>query len=501
MKTASKSIVGLTRAGALRRRVGASIAMMAMLAGTIVVLAPASIAVAQDLTPRAPVQKSPIALVGVDVYPVDAEPIIDGYVLFDQGKLRAIGKRADFKPGAGVQVRDFATGVDAKTPPGAAPASPGAVRARVYPGLISAYTRMGLEEIGAVRPSTDMNEAGDITPEVVAASTVNPDSWLMPVARSNGVLIFGAFPTGGTIAGRASVISADGWTTEDLTVRRDAGLVVQWPRVRTVRAWWMDQSEEDQQRRTKESLDRLTGPTGAFARAKAYIAAKDADATGVPTDLRWEAMRSIFPSPASAPGGPGAGAARSEAQRTVFVEAQEYDQILSAVAFARRENLKLTIVGGRDAVLASEQLKAINASVIVNAVINLPRREDTPYDDMFTLPKRLKDAGIAFAIASGEETPHERNLPYAAGMAAAHGLDSASALRSVTLSAAEILGVADVIGSITPGKDATIIITRGDPLDVRTDVVGAYIQGRPIDLSNKQTILAERYREKYRQGK
>ncbi len=493
MKTATKSILVLTRAGALGRRLGASVASMAMLAGTCAVLAPVGGVMAQDLTPRAPVQKSPIALVGVDVYPVDAEPIIDGYVLFDQGKLRAIGKRADFKPGAGVQVRDFTSGGDAKTP-GAA-----RERARVYPGLISAYTRMGLEEIGALRPSTDMNEAGDITPEVVAASTVNPDSWLMPVARSNGVLIFGAFPTGGTIAGRASVISADGWTTEDLTIRRDAGLVVQWPRVRTVRAWWMDQSEDDQQRRTKESLDRLTGPTGAFARAKAYIAAKDADTAGVPTDLRWEAMRSIFPS--SGAGGAGAGAGKGEPQRTVFVEAQEYDQILSAVAFARRENLRLTIVGGRDAVLAAEQLKAINASVIVNAVINLPRREDTAYDDMFTLPKRLKDAGIAFALASGEETPHERNLPYAAGMAAAHGLDNASALRSVTLSAAEILGVSEVIGSITPGKDATIIITRGDPLDVRTDVIGAYIQGRPIDLSNKQTILAERYREKYRQGK
>jgi len=443
---------------------------------------------AQDLTPRAPAQKEAIALVGVDVYPVDAEAITDGYVLFDRGKIKAIGKRADFVPAPGVRVQDL-NALSPPAAPGAAPSQPApAGRPRVYPGLISPYTRMGLEEIGALRPSQDLNEAGDVTPEVVGAAAVNPDSWLMPVARSNGVLIFGTFPTGGSIPGQASVITADGWTTEDLTLRRDAGLIVAWPLMRTVRAWWMDQSEDEQQKRAKERLDRITGQNGAFALAKAYIAAKDADKAGVPTDLRWEAMRSVFAS---------AGAA----QRPILVEAQEYDQIISAIAFAKREKFKLVIVGGRDAVLATEQIKSIGASVIVNSVLNMPRRDDASYDDGFTLPKRLKDAGIPFAIASGEETPHERNLPYAAGLAIAYGLDNATALRAVTLAPAEILGVSDAIGSITPGKDATIIITRGDPLDVRTQVIGAYIQGRPIDLSNKQTILAERYREKYRQAK
>ncbi len=449
-------------------------------------IAPAS---AQDLTPRAPAQNNAIALVGVDVYPVDAPPIVDGYMLFERGKITGVGPRAGFTPAPGVRVRDMSAQPPAKTNAGTpqSPAQPSeGERARVYPGLISSYTRMGLEEIGAVRASTDMNEAGELTPEVVGATAVNPDSWLMPVARSNGVLMFGTFPTGGTVPGRASVISADGWTTEDLTVRRDAGLIVAWPLMRTVRAWWMDQSDEEQQKRAKERLERITGPGGAFALAKAYIAAKDADNAGVPTDLRWEAMRSVFPS---------AGAA----QRPIFVEAQEYDQILSAIAFAKREKLKLVIIGGRDAVLAAEQMKSVGASVIVNSVLNMPRREDSAYDEGFSLPKRLKEAGIPFAIASGEETPHERNLPYAAGLAIAHGLDNDSALRAVTLAPAEILGVRDVVGSITPGKDASIIITRGDPLDVRTQIIGAYIQGRPIDLSNKQTILAERYREKYRQ--
>lgn len=440
---------------------------------------------AQDLTLRSAAQSQPIALIGVDIYPVDGAVISDGYLLFSEGKITALGPSASMP-----RLTDKVKIIDARTTP-TAPA-----RLRVYPGLISPFTRMGLEEIGSVRPSRDMNEAGDITPEATAAAAVNPDSWLMPVARTNGVLAFGVFPTGGSLAGRASVISADGWTVEDLTVKRDAGQVVSWPSMRTIRAWWMDLPEEEQLKRQRDSLERISS---AFRQAKAYIAAKDADPK-TPTDLRWEAMRSLFKS--DKPAGEKStdkAADKPTDQRPIFVEAQEYDQILSAAAFAKREGLKLIIVGGRDAPAAAAQLKEIDAGVIINSVLNLPRRDDSSYAESYALPARLKEAGVRFCIASGEETPHERNLPYAAALAAAHGLSREDALRSITLSAAELLGVADRLGSLTPSKDATLLITDGDALDVRTTVKAAYIQGRPVDLSNKQSALAEKYREKYRQ--
>ena len=90
-----------------------------------------------------------------------------------------------------------------------------------------------------------------------------------------------------------------------------------------------------------------------------------------------------------------------------------------------------------------------------------------------------------------------RNLPYHAAVAVAYGLPHADALRSITLSAAEILGVDDRIGSITVGKDATIIITDGDILETDSNVTAAYIQGRAVDLGNRQKTLYEKYQLKY----
>jgi imidazolonepropionase-like amidohydrolase len=122
-------------------------------------------------------------------------------------------------------------------------------------------------------------------------------------------------------------------------------------------------------------------------------------------------------------------------------------------------------------------------------------------DEAFTLPARLKAAGLRFAIASGEEEPQERNLPYGAAKAAAFGLDHDEALRSITLSTAEILGIADRYGSIEQGKSATFILTDGDPLEITSHVKAAFIDGQRSDLSNHQTRLRDKYETKYPQTK
>ena len=139
--------------------------------------------------------------------------------------------------------------------------------------------------------------------------------------------------------------------------------------------------------------------------------------------------------------------------------------------------------------------------MIVTGTFRQPRRNDSPYDDAYTLPARLEAAGVKWCLASGDETPHERNLPYGAGLACAHGLARDAALRSITLSAAELLGVADKLGSLEKGKLATLIVTDGDPLEITTKIERAFIGGREIDLSSKHSKLADRYREKYKGAK
>ena len=189
---------------------------------------------AQDLTRKAPAQKAPIALVHGTVHTVSGDVIDDGYVLFDGGRIAEVGKSAGKMFAGTVQVVDV-TGK------------------HVYPGLIDPNTSLGLLEIGAVRATHDFNEVGGITPEVRAAVAVNPDSTLIPVTRSNGILTAAVLPSGGTIAGRASILRLDGWTWETMAVRADAGLVIRWPVPRPIRARWMDETDEEQMKKARRA--------------------------------------------------------------------------------------------------------------------------------------------------------------------------------------------------------------------------------------------------------
>lgn len=428
-------------------------------------------AMAQDLGIKAPPQAKPILITGGTVHTVSGDSIPNGFVLFDKGIIKAVGSG---QPPAEAR---SAEGVDAKGK-------------HVYPGLIAAETQLGLAEMAAVRASNDYREVGSITPEVWAAVAVNPDSTLIPVTRSNGILIAGVYPEGGRIPGRLSVMRMDGWTWEDMALKADAGLAVSWPNVRPFSAWWMDRSDADQADEIRRSLSDIDDT---FKTAQVYTAARDADPS-LPIDLRWEAMRGILPKNA-------ASGEKAPEQLPVFISAQDIDQITSAVTWGLEKNLKMVIVGGRDSHMCADLLKRHDIPVIITGTHTFPKRADSPYDDAFTLPARLHAAGVRFCIASADRTAHERNLPYNAATAVAYGLDPAAAIRSITLWPAQILGVSDRVGSLETGKAATLIITTGNPLEITTQVEAAYIDGRKIDLSNKQTALAEKYREKYRQKK
>lgn len=423
-------------------------------------------ALGQDLTVKAPPQSRPVAIVNAMIHPVSSAPIEQGYVLFDAGTIRAVGAMGD--------APTFPDGTEVINAKGQ----------RVYPGFIAPATQIGLVEINSVRATRDFLETGDTSPEVVAAVAVNADSTLIPVTRQNGVLSFGAFPSGGgTFPGTASVMQNEGWTWEEMTVRRGAGLVVSWPLMRVVRSPFVQRSEAEQ---SQDINRRVSAIRDAFQGARAYLAQRASDPS-TPVDVRWEAF------------GEALGGRASPQTRPVFVEAQDYDQITAAVAFADEMDLRIVIVGGRDAGLCADLLRQRDIPVIVDAPVLLPRRDDSPYDENYGLAGRLEKAGVRFTLNTGEETARERNLPYSAGISVAHGLSHDAALRAITLSAAEILGVADQLGSLQPGKRATLFIADGDPLEVTTNISRAFIQGRSVDMSSKHTVLASKYRERYRQ--
>ncbi len=449
---------------ARRASVGALHGAWLLVAGMMLVSA--SVAVASPEVPGAP-QDKPIALVGGTVHPVSGPAVASGIVLFDGGRIVAVG--------SDVQIPENAQRVDVSGK-------------HVYPGLIDANSQMGLLEVPSVRGSVDTRETGLINPNVKAEVAVYPDSELIPVGRSGGVLAVLTVPSGGLIAGLSACIQLDGWTWEDMTLKSGVGLHITWPRMQPVDAWWIEESAADQ---TKERDQALKSIREAIDDAKAYRQAKEAHAAGKGPepgfDTRWEAMLPVL-----------AGEVR------VFIDAEDIQQIQSALAFCDQEGLKPVIVGGYDAVPCAALLKKYDVPVIVGGVYRMAVRRGEAYDSGYTLPARLKEAGIRYCIAgeiggaSSGGPSNVRNLPYHAATAVAYGLDAEEALKAITLYPAQILGVADRIGTLEPKKDATLIVTTGDPLEIPTQVTAAYIQGRAVDLNDKQKRLWEKYKEKYR---
>lgn len=435
-------------------------------------LLPLGAVAAQDLLPKAAPQTRPVVLQNAIVHTLDRGTILGGTIWFDGGVIRGV----------------HAAGEAPQLPADREPIVIDATGKHVFPGLIAAYSQLGLAELGMVRQTVDTDELGEMSPEAIAGVAVNPDSTALPVARSNGVLAACVFPIGGALPGRASVIQLDGWTTADMTVRGDAGVVVDWP-----------QRPEPGRRGGRGRRGPPTGDAGAeadpatevlrqrerideaFARARAWLAATVADAA-TPVDLR---SRALVP------------ALRGETP--VFVLANELEQIESAVSWARSRELRIVVVGGRDAALCADQLVADRVPVILTGTHRLPRRDDSDYDEPFALPARLAERGVSFCFATGEAFAHERNLPYHAATAAAYGLDRERALAAITRDAAAILGVGDRLGTLTVGKDATLLLTDGNPLDLTTHIERAWIRGGETDLRNKQTELARKYRGKYEQ--
>jgi hypothetical protein len=323
-----------------------------------------------------------------------------------------------------------------------------------------------------------------INPNSRAETAVNPDSELIPVTRSNGVLLALSTPDGGLLPGTSAVLQLDGWTWEDMTLKAPTSMHIHWPNMTPVDAWWIEQSKTEQ---IKDRDDRLAQLRRTFQDARAYWTANRAAAEGrgpaVSHDARWEAMIPVL-----------------EGKLPVIVDADRAEQIQAAVAFAVEQRIKLIVLGGYDAPYCADLLKQHRVPVIVSAVHRLTLRRSDPYDTPFTVPERLRTAGVEYCIAGGSHfsSSNTRNLPYHAATAAAFGLPRDEALRAITLYPAQILGVDDRVGSLEAGKHATLLVADGDILETPTQVEMAYIEGRQVDLSDRQKRLWKKYQEKYR---
>lgn len=431
---------------------------------TTALLAAALGAHAAPNTPPPP-QREPLLLRNATLHPVSGPVIAGGSLLIEGGKISAIG--------------------------GAALAAPANARTvdlggrHVYPGMVAANTSLGLAEIRSVSASIDSAETGPLNPNARALVAFNADSELLPVTRGGGVLAALSVPEAGRtglIAGTSALLQLEGWNWQDMALRPEVGLHIAVPRLRLNSALFPIQPEArlaDMRRATQARLQLLDD---AFDNARAYALARVAD-PATPVDTRWEAMRPVLP---AAPGALPA--------RPVFMHADDLAQIRFALDFAARHGLKLIVVGGADSWRVADTLRERRVPVIIGGLLRLPLRRDDPPDALFTLPARLAAAGVQFCIAEGgRDSSNARNLPFEAAHARAFGLSDDEALKAVTLYPAQILGIADQLGSLEVGKLANLFVADGDPLESSTRIERVFIQGREVEVSDRQTRLRDKY--------
>jgi imidazolonepropionase-like amidohydrolase len=358
---------------------------------------------------------------------------------------------------------------------------------QVYPGLILSSTDLGLKEIGAgVRGSNDFAELGEYNTSVRSITAYNTDSKVINVLRSNGILLASVTPEGGTISGSSTVVQLDAWNWEDAAYKMDAGIHVNLPSFinRFGRrggggfpGGFPGVGGAAQADPTKQALDKVEEIKSFFRQAKAYLG----ESTHANTNLKLEAVKGLF-----------------DKKQKLFVHGDQVKQMLVAIDFVKEFGFDVVVVGGSESYQIADLLKANNIAVILRDEHALPATEDDDVDQPYKTPAMLQQAGVLFALNDTHEEGRYRNLSYNAGTAATYGLTKEQALQAITLNAAKVLGVDDRTGSLEVGKDANIVISDGDLLDMRTSNVShAFIQGREISLDNKQKELYERYKFKY----
>lgn len=353
---------------------------------------------------------------------------------------------------------------------------------QVYPGMILPNTDVGLKEIGSgVRGSNDYTEIGEYNPSVRSIVAYNTDSKIINTLKANGILLACIVPAGGVISGSSTVVQFDAWNWEDAAYKMENGIHLNMPSfiVRFGRrgGGFPGLGAQPPTDPTKEALDKIADIKDFFMQAKAYLQ----EPAHKETNLKYEAVKGLF-----------------DKKQKLFIHADQVKQILVAIDFVKEFGFDVVLVGASESWQIADLLKQNNIAVILNQEHSLPATEDDDVDQPYKTPAVLQKAGVLFALNDDHEESRYRNLAFNAGTAAAYGLTKEQALQAITLNAAIILGVADKTGSIEAGKDANIIVSEGDLLDMKSSIIThAFIQGRLVSLDNKQQQLYERYKYKY----
>lgn len=412
---------------------------------------------AQETMHPSPAQTKKIVITGATLH-VGNGSVLSGTLIIDQGKIK----------------------IDSGTPViGSDVTHIDATGQHVYPGIIAPNTNLGLVEVSSTRSTADDVELGDIHPNIRSIVAYNADSKVINTLRSNGVLLAQIVPNGGLIPGTSSIVQLDAWNWQDAAYVLDNGVHLTMPALINRPNGMQGRRREAEGDPVKMGLERIELARNFFKEAQAYLNEK----SHVSTNLKFEACKGLF-----------------DQKKSLYVSCDLIKEMLAAINLANEFKFKLVIAGGADSWMIGDILRQNNVAVILSEPHSLPATDDDAVDQPYKTGAMLQKAGVLFTICqdSGDGYTQQRNLPFQAGTMVAYGLTQEQALQAITLNAAKILGIDSRTGSLENGKDANIVISKGDLLDMKSSIVThAFIQGRAINLDNKHSQLFERYKYKY----
>lgn len=414
---------------------------------------------AQNPAPKT-AQSKPTVLTGATIHLGNGKVVENGLIAFENGVITAVGPASTAVSRTGAEVIDL-TGK------------------HIFPGVIAMGSTIGIQEIASVRATLDYEEIGEINPHIRSLVAYSTDSEVIPTLRASGVLLAQSVPQGGVVSGSSSVFNTDGWNWEDAVIRKDDGIWLTWPAYLSRSFNFEDFSFTTKKNEKRAETINLLEST--FADAKAY----DEIAKPELTNIRLDAMKNLF-----------------TGKQNLYIRASYAKDIIDAVKFAKKFGIdKVVIVGGSEADKVAPFLKENNVPVVLGALHSLPSRPDDDVYAVYELPAKLHKAGVKVALSYDDEWWRVRNLPYQAGTAAAFGdISKEDALMFLTQNPAQIMGIDAQVGTLEKGKHATLIVTNGNMMDMRGNVVEhAFIKGAKVSLDNKQLRLYEKYKEKYGQ--
>lgn len=405
-------------------------------------------------------QTKPTLYIGADIYTAANQVIVNGAMSVKEGRIEWVA------PAANIKIDSAAFDKIVKL-----------YGKRIYPGFIALSSTLGLTEIDAVRATLDYNETGTLNPNVRSQIAFNSESEVIKTVRSNGVLMAQSAPRGQMAGGFSSVFHFDGWNWEDATIKKDDALHIYWPYHRTRFHILPDDTTKYEKART----EKIKALYQLFNDAKAYCLQPESSRE---KNLKLESICQLM-----------------QGKQSIFVYAEDQWSIREAIQFIGHFQFKKPVLCGVDEVLPVLPIvKNAGVKLVLGRTHRLPAFNESAVDEPYRLPTLLAQEGIEFAITNlGDmEAMGTRNLSYNAGTMITYGLSAEKALQAITIIPAKLLGIDQDYGSIEVGKWASFIVSSGDVFDMRTSKIeAAYIQGKPIDINNKQKDLYKKFETKY----